>query len=1364
MSTRPTRITALPRTLAATPRTLADAALGARRRGADALRAVTAGGTGGLRLSRRHLLQATGIGAVGMELAGASPASAAARPAVAPAAPLDGGDLQHFTGQFHSHTGISCDHPTTRGEPIDAWKHVAEVSDLDFFAVTEHDVTYDVRTGDIETADWRDAVSQEWRLLHEQAEEFNRDVATTGLIAVPGTEHTWYDYSGHSNSFNTDFLVTAQSAGDHNAAGFWGIGSLMFDLPMFYARLAKADGALAQFNHPNATGGGNFFDFTHLTPAADSVMNTIEVRGDDAFRAEYILALDGGWHVAPVYGDDEHHDRWGENDPVTGIWASEQTEEALYEAFRNRSLYVSKDHNAQMLVRGNGKIMGSILPEDTTTLELHIEATDPDPEDSFASLVVRTNRGEEVHTEEGLGDAVDVTLELEVADGDYFWVEILQEDGDALFSAPLWIGERVRGANYAPEIQLLGRVPSSAAIGQSIPLPGVRATDDSGKKAQVGITVYTSEGEVEHDGKSFTVAGYDDHYVVVRATDDQGSTAADYLRVPVRQDALDPEAVFRHFAPTVGIGATPGEIGVAVTTDLAISSVSLQALPEGSEDWAGAQTVSTARDQVYEVVREGREGEDYIARIGGQPLRSHDLDLTGLEPGTAYRYRLGVSESGPWTDVLGTVTAPAEGNAPLYVLGDLEVDSGEEAEYALFTDMLDVLREQDGDGAVLLQTGDLISGGARAERWDEVCEHVLSDLDLPLAAMVGDGETWIFDAPDGDKEFDEVTTLRNAVFRGMYNLPKNGSGVGESNYSFDQGDVHVAVLNGRYDLKAQLEWLAEDLHATGATWRVVTGHFSYYGGAHAEDPGMAGDRAMVTDAFDRLGVDLYLGGHDHLYKRTTITGGEVAQTPEEVALGTTYVTVGSAGPSFDENQEFWWDDVVHDEDVQTGVILDVTGDGLRVRAFAADGSAVDELTIGPAESEEVRLSSAEVIDGELAVGVTGYAGSPEEVVVIATTADASGQEITSRTQSVTLARTGGEQAVVFDEPLPVEHAHTATVEIQDADGTVLVEAVTVHEAFTGAGTEADPFVIHSWDQMELIAEAPEAHYLLGTDLELHGIPRPQIGAEWVVQEDSSGTTRGPGAFTGVFDGGGHTISGFRADGDIGGGRYALGAGVFDTNAGTIRRLGVAEAQVHSGPRIGGLLVDTNAGTIAQCWSAGRIHGSARIGGLVGDGQGEIRDCYSTATVSTMATESGGVVGVGAADSLTERVYATGEVESGTNNSGGLMGYGYGGTVLRDSIALNPSVTAVQSAHAVLGRYSGGTPTLEGNYAAEDMEVAEESYSMDPAPDNPRGGPATQEQTGSPDFYAETLGWDFEETWEWNDDLGRPTLQGAPERG
>ncbi len=61
-----------------------------------------------------------------------------------------------------------------------------------------------------------------------------------------------------------------------------------------------------------------------------------------------------------------------------------------------------------------------------------------------------------------------------------------------------------------------------------------------------------------------------------------------------------------------------------------------------------------------------------------------------------------------------------------------------------------------------------------------------------------------------------------------------------------------------------------------------------------------------------------------------------------------------------------------------------------------------------------------------------------------------------------------------------------------------------------------------------------------------------------------------------------------------------------------------------------------------------------------------------------------------------------------------------------------------------------------------MDVAKVSYNVGPAPDNPKDGPVTEAQSKTQEFYADTLGWDFEDTWEWNDEFERPTLQAVPE--
>ena len=300
------------------------------------------------------------------------------------------------------------------------------------------------------------------------------------------------------------------------------------------------------------------------------------------------------------------------------------------------------------------------------------------------------------------------------------------------------------------------------------------------------------------------------------------------------------------------------------------------------------------------------------------------------------------------------------------------------------------------------------------------------------------------------------------------------------------------------------------------------------------------------------------------------------------------------------------------------------------------------------------------------------------------------------------------------------------------------------DALSGSGTEADPYELSTWEDVELISGAPDAHYRLMADLDLDGTARTQIACG------------SPDGFTGTFDGNGHEISGFS-------GLPGVGGGLFAENAGTVRDLAVTEADIADGPRIAGIIADVNSGTIENSWTSGTIRGASRVGGIAGNSSGVIRDSYSLADVSSAATEAGGVVGVGLAGSTTERVLAAGSVSATSNNAGGILGYGYGGTAIQDSLAMNPEVRANAYAHAVLGRYSSGEPTLANNHSGEATEAGPAGYDQDPAADNPHGAVAAVEQTGTEEFYTDTLGWDFEDTWQWDEDLDRPTLRSTPEQ-
>ncbi|WP_144276683.1 metallophosphoesterase [Parenemella sanctibonifatiensis] len=1227
---------------------------------------------------------------------------------------------QLYRAEFHSHTELS----DGLGTPQEAYEWVRSQSNADFFSLAEHDVAFDLRNGDAYTEDWRTAASQEWRRYRQGVQDYN--AAQSELVLGSGYEMTWYDGTGHLNVFNTDWLLTANSP----KGGGWGTGAIMNDLPTVYARIAQDPGALAQFNHPGATGWGDFYDFNHLTPQADRHVTMFEYKTTD-YHSQWVMALDNGWHLSPTYSGDEHRRAWVTGNPaITGVWTDDHSPEGLYDAMRERRTFASFDDNAELKFSANGQIMGSILPADTTELALEVATADPDGEKA-ATITVYGNRGEVLHT---ATDTDELNLTLPSRDGDYVWVQVTQADGDAIISAPIWVGKQVRDANYAPELSV-SELPDNIQHGQRVELPQVSATDDSGQAPRVEVTVHTAQGEIPVTDGSFVAEGYADHFVVVKAIDAQGSTSVDLSRMTVSRDSLDADAVFRHGTGPVSVGAQPGSAGLTALTDQQITSSVAQVLPSGATDWSQAVTVPVSRTNLFERDQVAIEADNYQDSITGHTLRSHEYDVTGLAPGR-YQYRLGVSETGPFTVGQGEFLVGGHENEPLYVLADLQVPGSTPEDWELFNRTLTQVREQRPGGSHLLQLGDLVDNGGRAAYWQQTQEQIWGPLDLQYAGMAGNHESY------GDKELNDLlSTERNVIFNSHVNQPNNGV-VGESNYSYDRGDIHVSVLNSNYSLAEQIAWLVQDVRATDKPWKVVTGHFSYYGGSHADDAGMLAARNVVSQTLEQLGVQLYLGGHDHVYKRSTIAGGELV--PAEGATvtgGTTYVTLGSAGPKFYENQAFWWDDVVDDRDIQMGSVLEVTEQGLQLSTYTIDGDVVDEFTIAAVEGDW-RVSSLDMTATEIkGFGVLSHPGARDSITVTVATYDHDQTTLLgSRTVEVDLDHRGTEQYVAFDQALPASPQNAVKVFVWDSPATAvpLTPAWLVRAGFTGGGTAEDPFQIRTWQDIEAISDAPGAHYQLMNDLELDDTPRTPIGAQV--------------PFTGVFDGAGHIIKGFVPNPD-------QGVGLFSSNGGTIRNLAVVDADIESSRGTAGILVDHNTGTVERSWTSGRIVGESRVGGLVGDNEGVVRDYYSTADVRSLNTEAGGVVAVALGGSLTERVYATGNVTSDVRNVGGVVGYGYNETEINDSLSLNKSVTAPQWAHPVLGRVlSGNVATLTGLYAWQDGFVATSALNEEPSTSNLYGAPVAAADLEGAGFYADTLGWDMEQVWQYDEELGRPVLR------
>ena len=173
---------------------------------------------------------------------------------------------------------------------------------------------------------------------------------------------------------------------------------------------------------------------------------------------------------------------------------------------------------------------------------------------------------------------------------------------------------------------------------------------------------------------------------------------------------------------------------------------------------------------------------------------------------------------------------------------------------------------------------------------------------------------------------------------------------------------------------------------------------------------------------------------------------------------------------------------------------------------------------------------------------------------------------------------------------------------------------------TGSGTEMDPFLIYTQEDLAGIASGSSGkYYKLANDITLT--------SDWVPIV----------SFSGTLDGGGYTISGLNVPGsstpNLGGIVNSLKAGA------TIKNLNVngsVTSNYASNARVGGI-VGYNYGTVDNCTFSGSVTGSkmgysnnGAIGGIVGLNQsGTITGCINNADVSGQGRDKlfvGGITG------------------------------------------------------------------------------------------------------------------------------------------
>lgn len=175
------------------------------------------------------------------------------------------------------------------------------------------------------------------------------------------------------------------------------------------------------------------------------------------------------------------------------------------------------------------------------------------------------------------------------------------------------------------------------------------------------------------------------------------------------------------------------------------------------------------------------------------------------------------------------------------------------------------------------------------------------------------------------------------------------------------------------------------------------------------------------------------------------------------------------------------------------------------------------------------------------------------------------------------------------------------------------------------------------------------HFVLGSDIDASATSGWNSGAGFTpIGQSTSADT----AFTGSFDGLGHTINAITINAPT---DAFVGLFGYTNPESLIQNVGLTDSNV-IGSRNVGMLVGHGAGTLNNCFVAGTVSGVTTVGGLVGSNYGSVSDSYTSANVSgepQNGTYIGGLVGAHWNGSITNS-YTTGNV-SGSSAVGGLIG-------------------------------------------------------------------------------------------------------------
>ena len=326
------------------------------------------------------------------------------------------GGYNVYYGSLHNHSTVS----GATGTPATAYNYAKNTGKLDFFGLADH-------SNQIDLTEWADVIAQ--------ANTYTQDGVFVGFYGFEWSSGGNY---GHVAVVNTDdYCSTTSPTNTFASLVTW---------------LASRPNGIAFCNHPGRED-DKALEFSHFTTTPSNQVVGMELwnKGvgfstyyyndgyylNDNNKGHYDEANNRGWRIGASGSGDNHGGTWGTSEPYRmAILANNLTRAELLAAMQARRFFSTLDKNLSLSFKINGKEMGSSMTGGNYTAQ--IQAADADGE-FFNQVILFDKNHNIVNTWSLSTSTVDVSINLNTVDGDYYYVKVKQNDGNEAISSPIWI-------------------------------------------------------------------------------------------------------------------------------------------------------------------------------------------------------------------------------------------------------------------------------------------------------------------------------------------------------------------------------------------------------------------------------------------------------------------------------------------------------------------------------------------------------------------------------------------------------------------------------------------------------------------------------------------------------------------------------------------------------------------------------------------------------------------------------------------------------------------------------------------------------------------------------------------------------------